>query len=172
MQKSLLGLIGFVSLFCACAFRADPRYGSGSTSWGRVKVDTLQQTPLSAELMERFKEEVRRFWQAPYVWGGASPMGTDCSGLVYIIYQRAAGVRLPRQAADLYEQGVPIPSRYLRFSDLVFFSDDGNRKVSHVGLYIDRGFFIHASVSQGVRLSRLSEPPYKELYVGARRFLN
>lgn len=161
-----------VSLLCACAFRADPRYGAGPSLWSRAKVDTLQEKPLSPELLERFKEEVRRFWQAPYVWGGASPHGTDCSGLVYIIYQRASGVRVPRQTADLYEQGVPIPSCYLRFSDLVFFSDTDSRKVSHVGLYIDGGFFIHASVSRGVQLSRLSEPPYKELYIGARRFLN
>jgi murein DD-endopeptidase / murein LD-carboxypeptidase len=172
MQKSLLGLVGLVALLCACAYRADPRYGSGPTLWGGAKVDTLQEKPLSEELLNRFKLEVRRFWQAPYVWGGASPQGTDCSGLIYVIYQRAAGVRLPRQTIELYEQGAPIPSRYLRFSDLVFFSDNGNRKVSHVGLYIDRGFFIHASVSQGVRLSRLSEQPYKDHYIGARRFLN
>jgi len=130
-----------------------------------------EPTPLDPELVERFKAEIRRFWQAPYVWGGASPQGTDCSGLVHSLYLRAADETIPRHTTDLYAAGLPVNWKNLRFADLVFFSMGAGRTPRHVGLYIDRGFFIHASVSNGVTLSHFSDPPYMETYLGARRYL-
>jgi cell wall-associated NlpC family hydrolase len=98
----------------------------------------------------------------PYVWGGASPTGFDCSGLVMWVYGRL-GVDLPHNAAALYGAGRPVRLSAMRPGDLVFFSGLG-----HVGLYVGHGRMIHAPHSgRTVEIERLnarSAPP-----VGARR---
>ena len=74
----------------------------------------------------------------PYVWGGASPGGFDCSGFVQYVYAQV-GVSLPHNAASQYGYGTPVPISDLQAGDLVFF--DG---LGHVGIYIGGGQFIHA----------------------------
>lgn len=174
MRKSYLLAIVLAGLLVSCAYHPEsPNRARWQPFWSNrdADSDSLQNAPLDAEHLERFKAEIRRFWQAPYVWGGASPQGTDCSGLVHIIYQRAADMDIPRHTTDLYDQGLAVAADMLRFSDLVFFNNGRGRVPQHVGLYIENGFFIHASVSSGVTLSRLSDPPFLENYLGARRFL-
>lgn len=127
--------------------------------------------PDDAEVIEKFKSEIQRFWLAPYVWGGASPSGTDCSGLVHSLYKRAIGMDIPRGTKELYEKGKSLYYKDLRFADLIFFNNNGSRTPSHVGLYVTKGFFLHASVSKGVILSKLTVKPYRDNYIGARRYL-
>ncbi len=128
--------------------------------------------PLSGQSYERFRTEVQRFWGAAYVWGGASPKGTDCSGMVKAIYSRALNMKLPHSTRLLYKKGKPVSVDELKMGDLVFFGDGRSLTPTHVGIFIADGIFLHASVSKGVTLSRLARPPYNRLYVGARRLLN
>jgi cell wall-associated NlpC family hydrolase len=100
----------------------------------------------------------------PYVWGGASPGGFDCSGFVMFVYAQM-GVSLPHHAADQYNYGVPVSYDQLEPGDLVFF--DG---LGHVGIYIGNGQFIHAPhTGDVVKISSLSESWYAATFVGARR---
>jgi cell wall-associated NlpC family hydrolase len=102
----------------------------------------------------------------PYVWGGASPGGFDCSGLVMWAYAQV-GVSLPHSTYALYAMGVPVSQDQLQPGDLVFF--DG---VGHVGIYIGGGQFVHAPhTGDVVKVSSLSEGWYAATYVGARRIL-
>ena len=99
----------------------------------------------------------------PYVWGGASPAGFDCSGFTMYVYGRM-GVSLPHNAAAQYGYGSPVSSGDLQPGDLVFF--DG---LGHVGLYIGGGQFIHAPhTGDVVKISSISGW-YASTYVGARR---
>lgn len=105
----------------------------------------------------------------PYVFGGTSPYGFDCSGYVQYVFAHA-GISLPRTADVQYEVGTPISTAELIPGDLVFFSTY-TYGASHVGIYVGDGNFIHASSSRGVTISSLSQAYYSSHYIGARRIL-
>ena len=101
----------------------------------------------------------------PYVWGGASPGGFDCSGLVMYAYQQV-GISLPHSSYAQYGAGVAVSRDQLQPGDLVFF--DG---LGHVGIYVGGGSFIHAPHSGDVVKISSMTGWYASTYVGARRIL-
>jgi len=106
-----------------------------------------------------------RYLGVPYVWGGASPSGFDCSGLVMYVYAQV-GVSLPHSSYAQYGMGVPVSMSDLQPGDLVFFYGLG-----HVGIYVGGGNFIHAPhTGDVVKISSLSGS-YASAFVGARRIL-
>lgn len=109
----------------------------------------------------------------PYRYGGNTPEGGfDCSGLVNYVYRDMLDLRLPRTSRELAQvQGPRIAPDRLASGDLVFFGSAG--AVSHVGIYVGEGRFVHAPNSGGtVRLDRLDGHWWRDHYSGARRLLN
>ena len=104
----------------------------------------------------------------PYVWGGSSPSGFDCSGLVQYVF-RQHGISLNRTAKQQYQHGSYVSRSSLQPGDLVFFQNTYTTGISHVGIYIGSGEFIHASSSRGVMISSLSNSYWTSHYYGARR---
>lgn len=105
----------------------------------------------------------------PYRFGGASPRGFDCSGLVYYAFNRA-GIDVPRTTTEQYRQSVPITPGKARPGDLVFFKLTAQR-VSHVGIYTGNGRFIHApSRGKPVGYASLANAYWQQRVVGYRRF--
>ncbi len=115
-----------------------------------------------------------KFLGVPYVWGGASPSGFDCSGLVQYCYAEV-GIQVPRTARDQYFAGSPIPADRLDLlqpGDLVFFAYDNDlEQIHHVGIYAGGGTYIHApQTGDVVRVSSLQERiQARGDYVGACR---
>ena len=125
------------------------------------------------------------FSGAPYVSGGTTPDGVDCSGLIQALYQRT-GTHLPRTVADQYQAGQPVERQDLHFGDVVFFnrycqtrgrgpilagilSPGFEDEVCHNGIYLGGGRFMHAS-PRGVFISRLDAEVWRVSYRGARRY--
>ena len=107
-----------------------------------------------------------------YVMGGTSRSGFDCSGFVRYILGATNGVALPRTATEQYYHGSKIPDGLLKPGDLVFFKNTYKRGISHVGIYVGGGEFVHAANShKGVRMDHLSDRYYQSHYAGARRVL-
>lgn len=105
----------------------------------------------------------------PYKWGGQSMKGFDCSGLIQYVYGKH-GITLGRTCKKQYAAGTPISKSALQPGDLVFFQNTYTSGLSHAGIYIGNGQFIHAS-SDGVMTSSLSNSYWKSHYYGACRVL-
>jgi hypothetical protein len=114
----------------------------------------------------------KRFIGTPYRWGGTSPdEGFDCSGLTMVVYQ-LNGLKLPRSSRQQYGAGIPIGRNDLNRGDLVFFATSGGRRISHVGIYVGKGRFIHApGRGKRIRTDRLAKRYFKSRYMGARTYL-
>jgi len=134
-----LTLLGYAIAGCATATSAGPR-------------DT------------RVVETALRQVGAPYVRGGASPAGFDCSGLVKYVYGQA-GMSVPHGVTAQYRLGVAVSRASLRPGDIVFFD-----RLRHSGIYIGRNRFVHATKpGDTVKVSRLDEEWFRSRWVGARR---
>ena len=105
----------------------------------------------------------------PYVFGGTSPYGFDCSGFTQYAFS-AAGYNLPRMADSQYYAFRKVSSGNLQPGDLVFFSTYASG-ASHVGIYVGNGQFIHAGTSTGVTVSALWEGYWGARYIGAARVI-
>lgn len=112
--------------------------------------------------------DVVSFLGVPYLYGGNSKQGIDCSGLTCTVYDSAVRKKLPRSTKEQYQYGTIVGKNELQFGDLVFFNTTGS-KPSHVGIYIEDDLFVHASVVSGVTISSLESTYYKNRFVGARR---
>jgi cell wall-associated NlpC family hydrolase len=105
---------------------------------------------------------------APYRYGGTSPRGFDCSGLVYYAYSKV-GIDAPRSTAEQYRQARRIQVSQLQPGDLIFFKISGNR-VSHVGIYAGNDRFIHSpSSGKSVAYASLKNPYWRARLAGAGR---
>ena len=103
-----------------------------------------------------------------YVYGGTTTKGFDCSGFIGYVYKKV-GVKLPRTSAAMYSTGKSVSKKNLKAGDLVFFNTSG-KGVSHAGIYIGNGKFVHSSSSKGVSIAKINDPYYwGSKYIGAKR---
>ena len=125
-----------------------------------------------AELRAELVKTAHRFIGVPYRWGGADAEdGFDCSGLTLVCY-RLNGLNLPRVSRSQYQAGHRVSRDQLQKGDLVFFATHGGNRVTHVGIYIGNGKFIHAPrTGKTVRIANLSSPYFLRTFVGARSYL-
>lgn len=109
------------------------------------------------------------FLGVPYRFGGQSERGMDCAGFVRRSFA-AAGVLLPRQSAQQYKVGCVVTRDELAPGDLVFFRNTYKKGISHVGIYVGDGLFVHAaSTYRKVVVERLDRPYYSKRFAGGRR---
>lgn len=147
----------------------------GKTTGRPVSAVALKNSPnyipqTGSNRADQIIATARQYIGVPYVWGGTSPSGFDCSGLVQYVFAKH-GVQLNRTTVTQYQQGSYVSKANLQKGDLVFFQNTYTTGISHVGIYIGDGQFIHASSSKGVMISALSNSYWASHYYGARRVL-
>ncbi|MDU4252327.1 MULTISPECIES: C40 family peptidase [Pseudomonas] len=129
--------------------------------------------PLSPRVTSRIIERAHELIGTPYRWGGESEeSGFDCSGLIVYLYSTIANRKLPRTTTSMIAQKRnAVDQDELQPGDAVFFNHDGTGRVSHVGLYIGGGRFIHAPrTGKTIRIDSLDNRYWQRSYTTARRF--
>lgn len=114
-------------------------------------------------------KEAENYRGVPYVFGGNTPKGFDCSGYVRYVFAKK-GISLPRSADEQYTVGTKVSKKNLQPGDLVFF-ETYEKGVSHSGIYIGNGKFISATSSSGVAIADLAGGYWGERYIGAKRVM-
>jgi cell wall-associated NlpC family hydrolase len=149
---------------------ATPAVDEAETLAGDSAVDT--ERALNALTRDALVNLTIELLGTTYRYGGNSPLtGLDCSGLVRHVYAQAAGVALPRSSREMAKSGEQVDTSALLPGDVLFFARP-RKPVSHVGIYIGDGLFIHAaSKSKRVKLSEIDQRYYLTRLVGARRYL-
>ena len=143
----------------------EPLFFRGGQSTGQP----VSPAALNGVSAEAIIATAKQYIGVPYVWGGSTPSGFDCSGYIQYVFGKH-GISLPRTSAQQYTVGTWVSKSDLRPGDLVFYNTSGSG-VSHLGIYIGNGQFIHASTSRGVMISEMSNSYWSARYYGARRIL-
>ena len=143
---------------------------------GYISAEYVKEVDASAASQSGKGQEIAnyalQFVGYPYVYGGSSPKGFDCSGLTYYVYAQF-GYSINRTASNQLSNGYAVEKSQLQPGDLVMFRQNGSTKpASHVGIYIGNGQYVHASTpGVGVIISDLNDPYISSGYVGARRIV-
>lgn len=143
------------------------------TSCGSSKRTAVKE--ISTTKTERIIKQAQAFSGTRYKFGGTTRKGMDCSGLIYVAFQKE-NIVLPRVSRDMAQRGKPVKNKDIDTGDLLFFrTSKSSKRINHVGLVTkvdgDDIYFIHATTSKGVLTSNLNERYWNRAYVMARRVL-
>jgi len=170
-------IVFFITLFlfglCNTGLHAAP-LESGFALAPSVTASPAEKAAAYNEARLRVVNAAGKYERTPYRYGGLDRRGLDCSGLVYVSFQDALGVSVPRNSWGLYSWVERIQIQDARPGDLVFFATGGSGTVSHVGIFVGDRRFIHSASdgpSTGVIYSSLDESYWSRTYVGAGRAL-
>lgn len=173
MKYIFYSLIIFL-LLSGCSRRLEPikhspqQKHSPSKSPAASAQDPSTSTQTSFRL-KRLYAQYNKWRGTSYQYGGLSLAGVDCSGFVHQTYKSIFKINLPRSTKDQVKKGKRVYLNQLHAGDLVFFKTGWN--VRHVGIYLEKGRFVHASSSKGVIISTLYKGYWKKNYTQARRLL-
>ena len=165
-------LLSVVMILCAAGLYAAP-VESGFTHAPRASASPEEKDSAYREARSRLITAAQKYEHTPYRYGGADKNGLDCSGLVFVSFRDGLGISVPRTAGTLYAWAETISLDKTEPGDLLFFITDG-KSVSHVGIYLGGGRFIHAASEgpvTGVIYSSLDESYWSHTYAGAGRAL-
>jgi len=132
-----------------------------------IKYAALLNTDVELLAENQLLPYIDEWYGTRYKMGGTTHSGIDCSAFVQAIYLSAFAVNLPRTARDQFRSARIISATELKEGDLVFFNTRGG--ISHVGIYLQNNKFVHASSTNGVKISDMFEPYYLKRYMGAGR---
>ena len=160
MKKSFLFFLLVSLLVISC--KPSARY--------RTNHETPEQ-PDQTLNSSNLDDYVHQWLKSPYKFGGMNKNGVDCSGFTSRVMRDVYHIQIPRTAEGQYKDGHKVSDGRRRDGDLVFFRDVRGRGIDHVGVYMGKNKFAHASTKEGVIISDLEEEYYRNRYVGACRYI-
>ena len=169
LKLSSVCALAAASLFAAApAAVARPAHSHSAHSAPSATVQAQNKALASGSVVQA----AYAFRGTRYVMGGTSRSGFDCSGFVRFILGATDGVALPRTATEQFYHGTAVSVAQAQPGDLVFFKNTYKHGISHVGIYVGAGQFVHAAnAHKGVRTDSLSASYYQAHFAGLRRVL-
>jgi cell wall-associated NlpC family hydrolase len=148
-----------------------PASNNSKSSSQQSDWDKYRATANRGSVGEALAHKALSYRGVRYRMGGTTTNGIDCSGLTQTVYKKW-GKLLPRTAVEQFRKGKPVPKDQLKAGDLVFFKNTYKKGISHVGIYVGDGNFVHAAgVGKGVIVSSLYSAYHLNHYAGARRIV-
>ena len=166
--RAFIAFLLAVSL-AACGVAERSSYTADEPMSAPIQMSLHQKVIGESELYLELRSAFSRWEGTPYVLGGSSLSGVDCSAFTKTVFEDHFERELPRHTSEQLRAGDGVRRRFLQTGDLVFFRTA--RSTLHVGIYMGEGDFLHASVSEGVTISGLGDPYWATRYIGARRVL-
>lgn len=181
IQKTLLILLA-AGIFSACG-----TVKRGAVPWEEEPANMTSEPPEATEsssgvpevdeaaapqIQERqeFLQLAYNDWKGvPYLLGGSGYTGIDCSAFMQVVFEDYFSKLIPRTTLEQLEFGDPVRKEQIETGDMVFFKT--GRRTYHVGVMVNRTEFLHASTSEGVKISALDHPFWEETYLAARRVI-
>lgn len=174
-QLALIGVLFFYVTGCGIANRATTPYKSDNerTEEEQSSPPLVMDVSTSVEDLTNVRQQLQNAHQewkgTPYIYGGNTSNGVDCSAFTQIIFRDFFDKDLPRNTRSQLQEGSGVRRRSIQTGDLIFFKT--GKKSLHVGISMGNGNFLHASQSSGVMISNLGEHYWAVRYLGARRVL-
>lgn len=141
--------------------------GCGVANKPRVPQQTARADVQQSYVLDALNQAHTDWRGTPYILGGSGIGGIDCSSFTQIVFDDYFGIKLPRNTRQQLQEGSSVRRNHMRPGDLVFFKT--GRNLLHVGIVMEGDRFLHASVSSGVVISRLSQRYWSTKYLGSRR---
>ncbi|HWL26807.1 MAG TPA: NlpC/P60 family protein [Ureibacillus sp.] len=149
--------------------KADGIVGPNTFKALGVQKNSVAVSTSNQSTTNKLVDNAKQYLRVPYVWGGTSPSGFDCSGYLKYVFQQSIGINLPRTVAEIYKQGTTVSTP--KVGDLVFY-ETYKPGASHAGIYIGNRQFIHSQSTYGVSISSMDNSYWSKRYIGAKQYIN
>jgi cell wall-associated NlpC family hydrolase len=140
-----------------------------------ISSSLIGYVPSSNNKSEMVSDEVMfkviEYLNTPYLWGGTSKRGIDCSSFVQTVMYQSLGIMLPRTSYEQSNVGVDVPRSELKFGDLLFFDTMNKGRTTHVGIYLSDGYFVHSGSHTGVAVASLDSDFYSRVLIKIKRVI-
>jgi cell wall-associated NlpC family hydrolase len=140
-----------------------------------ISSSLIGYVPSSSNKSEMVSDEVMfkviEYLNTPYLWGGTSKRGIDCSSFVQTVMYQSLGIMLPRTSYEQSNVGVDVPRSELKFGDLLFFDTMNKGRTTHVGIYLSDGYFVHSGSHTGVAVASLDSEFYSRVLIKIKRVI-
>lgn len=181
IQKALLILlVAGITSACGTVKRGTVPWEENPTKATSEPSETMDISSRKPEVDEKAAPEIQERqeflqlayndWKGvPYLLGGSGYTGIDCSAFMQVIFEDYFSKIIPRTTLEQLESGEPVRKEQIEAGDMVFFKT--GRRTYHVGVMVNQSEFLHASTSEGVKISALEHPFWEETYLAARRVI-
>lgn len=169
-RQAVAAALALVAGAAGAANRAVADKGGGKDNKDKKRNDKRRGKDKSGGSGRKIAQVAKKYEGDRYVWGGEAPGGFDCSGLVWYVVRKAIGRDVGRTVEAQYGQGKKVDRGAWKAGDIVFFENTNGPGLTHNGIYLGGGKFIHAENERtGVIVSKMDSGYYSDHYAGARR---